>query len=441
MSSILSSAASRTLGAHAASATRHRFSPCATLVVLATFPVVGAAARAMWISGPGLRRSGFSFAATATKNWLERYACGTRKSQETEGDLATRRDARAATTTRTKPSSSAEGIGWLAAEAREERGLDLLTVHDRLSRPITQLEALENGDLASLPDQALALSTLRRYASFLGLDGDALALQMIDAWSVAGIPTGASPARTTVGVGAVTNVVTAVTTGPEHLRAFTQTGEVPKVGPGSAAGGSGAFAYGMAAGPPTGAFPVLPRAEIKHSKRALAKARRRMRAPTSLKAITFVVVFLVLAVVAGFAIQRWRPQWLVKAHVLRVVAPPSKGTSGGGSSPTPPASPVTMSLYGLQGAAYNVDAKDFDVKISTTGQCWLQITSSSSSTPLLSSVEQGGQTFTYPSTGSMTVQVGSSAVVVAIYIGQKLEFFSSPHTTPFTYTFVPAPTS
>ena len=67
--------------------------------------------------------------------------------------------------------------------AREERGLDLLAVHDRLSRPITQLEALENGDLAGLPDQALALSTLRRYAAFLGLDGDALALQMIDAWS------------------------------------------------------------------------------------------------------------------------------------------------------------------------------------------------------------------------------------------------------------------
>ena len=81
--------------------------------------------------------------------------------------------------------SSAEEIGRQLREAREERGLDLLAVHDRLSRPITQLEALERGDLASLPDQALALSTLRRYAAFLGLDGDALALRMIDAWSAA----------------------------------------------------------------------------------------------------------------------------------------------------------------------------------------------------------------------------------------------------------------
>ena len=58
-------------------------------------------------------------------------------------------------------------IGKRLQGAREERGLSLLVVHDRLSRPITQLEALENGDLASLPDQALAISTLRRYATFL----------------------------------------------------------------------------------------------------------------------------------------------------------------------------------------------------------------------------------------------------------------------------------
>jgi len=61
---------------------------------------------------------------------------------------------------------SAEEIGSQLRDARVERGLDLLTVHDRLSRPITLLEALEQGDLARLPDQTLALSTLRRYAAF-----------------------------------------------------------------------------------------------------------------------------------------------------------------------------------------------------------------------------------------------------------------------------------
>ena len=125
-----------------------------------------------------------------------------------------------------EPTSSAEEIGRLLREAREERGLDLLAVHDRLGRPITQLEALERGDLASLPDQALALSTLRRYAAFIGLDGDAMALQMIDAWSDG--PRAANGATHTDAGMAVTNVVAAVTRSPDHLRAFTQTGQVPR---------------------------------------------------------------------------------------------------------------------------------------------------------------------------------------------------------------------
>ena len=69
----------------------------------------------------------------------------------------------------------AESVGTQLRRARLERGLDLLAVHDRLSRPITQIEALETGDMRALPDETLAISTLRRYATLLGLDGDALA--------------------------------------------------------------------------------------------------------------------------------------------------------------------------------------------------------------------------------------------------------------------------
>ena len=344
-----------------------------------------------------------------------------------------------------KPSSSAEGIGWLLRAAREERGLDLLAVHDRLSRPITQLEALENGDLASLPDQALALSTLRRYAAFLGLDGDALALQMIDAWSSAA----AAPApamsstgtkRNQVGAGSVTNVVTAVTTEPDHLRAFTQTGEVPRIGAGSAAGGSAAYGYGVASGPPTGTFPVVPRQEIRHSKRAVAKARRRLRAPTSLKAITWLAVVLVLAVVAGFAIQQWRPQWLVQAHILRVAGPHSgkaSGSGGKGTTPDQQTSPVVPSSFSTDSASFTVSSKDFAVAIATSGKCWVQVTSSSSPTPLVSGVQPAGKVLRFPATGTMTVQVGSAAVVVGIDVKGKPAYVNSPAAIPFTYTFAP----
>jgi hypothetical protein len=334
--------------------------------------------------------------------------------------------------------SSAEEIGGLLRSAREERGLDLLAVHDRLSRPITLIEALENGDLAALPDQAQALSTLRRYAAFLGLDGDALALQMLDAWSVSLAATGAirSPA------GAVTNVVTAVTAEPDHLRAFTQTGEVPRVGAGSVVGpgGSGAYGYGVP-GPPTGTFPVVPRQDIKQSKRAVAKARRRLRAPTGLKVVTWVSLVLVLVVAAGFAIQRWSPTWLVQTHILRVAQPHSGTAPSGAAAGTGTihqSSPVLLTTTGAQSSSYTVAARRFTVTVATSGKCWVQITSSHSAIPLAEGVQPPGKVLTFPNQGTMTVQVGASAVLVGVAIDGKAAYINAPHLTPYTYTFASA---
>ena len=333
-----------------------------------------------------------------------------------------------------EPTSSAEEIGRLLRQAREERGLDLLAVHDRLSRPITQLEALERGDLDSLPDQALALSTLRRYAAFLGLDGDALALRMIDAWSSP--PAAVNGAARGDAGAAVTSVVAAVTTGPDHLRAFTQTGQVPRVGAGSTAA-AGGYGYGMATGPPTGTFPVVPRQELRQSKRAVARARRKLRAPTPLKIVTGVALLLVLAVVAGYVILQQRPQWLVSARILRVVEP------GGPQAPAPATTStvphqVAIVVPGVSGpasSAYSVGTKDFTVNVSTTGPCWVQVTSSESSVPLIVGVQQAGKRLSYPAQGTMTVQVGSSAVVVGISVKGKVVFFTAPHVTPYTYVF------
>jgi cytoskeletal protein RodZ len=357
--------------------------------------------------------------------------------------------------------SSAEEIGRLLRNAREERGLDLLAVHDQLSRPITQLEALERGDLSRLPDQALALSTLRRYAVFLGLDGDALALRMIDAWS-------ARPPSPNDSA-ALTNVVAAVTTGPDHLRAFTQTGQVPRVGMGSTAA-PGGYGFGVAPGPPTGTFPVVPHQEIRDSKRAVARARRRMRAPTSLKVITWTAAVLMVVVIAGLATYQWRPEWLAQSHILRVGPPvttasgqssasgPSNtsspsapsGSSGaqappastGGSGQSHPSSTVVATTNTGTSANYTVNAKKFTAAIGTTGPCWVQVTGSNSPTPLLVGVQPAGQRLTFDATKgtTLTVQVGSSAVVVSVSVKNKVVFFNAPHATPFTYVFAPAST-
>jgi hypothetical protein len=327
-------------------------------------------------------------------------------------------------------------------ESRESRGLSLPTVHDQLGRPITQLEALEAGDLGELPDQAAALSTLRRYAAFLDLDGDGLALHLMEAWSDAPAPQPKRPAREPA---PVTGVVTAVTAGPDHLRAFTQTGEVPKVGGTATAGGSGAYGYGVATGPPTGTLSVIPRDEIRETKRATARARRRRRAPTSLKVVTWIVGILAVAAVAGVVVQREHPQWLVQAHLLRITQPDGQPLAT--PVTTPPkhhtAAPTPVVVAGPTDnstqATYFVSAQQFTLGIATSGPCWVQITSPASITPILEGVQPKGTIQQFKADRSITISVGSSAVVLGIYVNGKNELFLSPKVTPFTYTFTSQP--
>jgi hypothetical protein len=343
---------------------------------------------------------------------------------------------------RAEPSAlSAESVGTQLQRARTERGLDLLTVHDRLGRPITQIEALEHDDLEALPDEALALSTLRRYATLLGLDEDELSARFVAQRQAFGdlTATRATPA--------VTSVVAAVTTGPDHLRAFTETGEVPQVGGRmtSASGASGNYKYQVSTGPPTGTFPVVPRSELRAGRRQVARARRRMKAPGWLKALTWIVGVLVLVVAVGSVLLAVRPRVLANAHILRVVPASSASSTGGASSTTPTTPPAPRQAFPVQptgttdtSASYTVATSNFNVVVATSGPCWVQVTSSSSAVPLVSGVQQAGQVLTYPAKGTMTVEVGSSAVIVGIKIRGKSAFTDVPKVVPFTYTFAAA---
>jgi hypothetical protein len=327
-------------------------------------------------------------------------------------------------------------------ETREQRGLDLVTVHDRLGRPITQLEGLESGDLRSMPDQAMALSTLRRYAAFLTLDGDALALQLMEAWSSAPAANGRRRMRDN---GGLTGVVAAVTSGPEHLRAFTQTGQVPRVAgfaTSTAGAGSGAYGYGVAVGPPTGMIPAIAASEFKDANRAMARARRRRRAATPLKVTTWVVAVLVLAVVAGTVIQSSQPQWFVESHILRVTGPggaplPPAPTHTATATPAPPkADPVVLTTTdGSTFGQYTVASQRFTLKLAATDVCWVQVLDASSATPQLQGDLQGGQEQSFNADKSITVEVGSAAVIVGILINGKPAFLNTPASTPYTYTF------
>ncbi len=169
----------------------------------------------------------------------------------------------------------------------------------------------------------------------------------------------------------------------------------------------------------------------------MAKARRRLRAPTSLKVLTWVAAVLVLAVLAGFAFQPRSPDWLATPHILRVAAPgrqpaaslqPSgpAATAGGGDLGLRNQAVAPRSTKGITGdpppqssALQRSVADDrFTVGVATSGRCWVQITSSTSPTPLVSASSRR-QDPGFPAKGTMTVQVGSSAVLVGVTMKGK----------------------
>ena len=286
------------------------------------------------------------------------------------------------------PTSPAR-IGRALRNAREEPGLDLLTVHDRLGRPITLLEALEAGDLGALPDQVLALSTLRRYAAFLSLDGDAMALQLLDAWPEAPAPATRRRAARESQL-ALTGVVTAVNGpgAPAGLHPDRRGAQRRRVLPLVVGTGGGRLVLGT----PDGHVAGRPAGERPRDQ----AGPRQGPAPA---AGTGLPEGRHLGVGARPRSRPWwdwaspggAPRVLVQYHVLRVVnplaapttAPPApKGKGKGTTHPRPPAVQLT-STDNLTGATYTVAAGQFTVSLATSGECWVQVTSPASIAPLL----------------------------------------------------------
>jgi cytoskeletal protein RodZ len=326
-----------------------------------------------------------------------------------------------------EPAPSPVDIGRVLRAKREGLGLDLLTVHDRLGRPITQLEALEAGDLSRLHNQAFALSTLRRYARFLALDGDALALQFMESLSSV--------------VGAPTGVVAMAGSEQDHLRAFTQTGPVPRVG-GNSRSYNGWFGQ---AGPPTGTLSVIPREQIKETRKIQRKVRRSRRPPLLLRLVTWLVLVALLVALAGVGVRRWRPQLFVQWHIVpangALYQPPAPKTPTTSPHSVAPVPVKEVSTDDLTTATYTVGARHFNVVLTTTAPCYVEVTSPSSVNPIVADVQQPGVTKSYPADGSLTVNIGAGGVSISVSANGKTAFTTVPQNAPFTYTFNSVPGS
>jgi len=209
--------------------------------------------------------------------------------------------------------------------------------------------------------------------------------------------------------------------------------------------GTGPTGYPVSTGPPTSTLSVIPREEIRESKRAQRRARRRQRAHWSLKLATWLAALLAAAVVAGLVVEHRDPRWFQQHHLLRITGPggsavPPSAVPRASHVATHPAAVVvpTGATGQTTSASYSVAAQHFTVRVVTAAPCWLQVSSPASIHPIFEGVLPSGATSSYPASHSITVQVGASAVKVAVLVKGKRVFSTTPSVAPFTYNFTSA---
>jgi cytoskeletal protein RodZ len=325
-------------------------------------------------------------------------------------------------------------VGNALREAREQSGVTLAEIRDRTGISWQHLEALETMDVARLPDQRTVVTAARRYSEVVGLDPSEVCATALRAWQDEHWREGetqvAPPAPGDTGTQA-------------HLRAFTQTAEIPIARAIGAPGGGAASEHFVE----TDAIPITSRP---HPKMRLA--------PRWLEAMLGLTALLLLLGAAGLAVHQYKPQWLADIHLAHGHSPAVNATTG---SVTPNQSAhssrashtstsasralVTQTASGTGSASVTVHAKSYQVVISAQKPCWIDATiPPGGSGPVFMGILQAGDTKTLaPVQGELSIEFGASFVIVQIQIaGKTVAGWSfTPPTAPLTLSFTTSPGS
>ena len=364
------------------------------------------------------------------------------------GERASRRLGRRRHESGTTPDTGTtpEAVGAVLRAAREEAGVTLAEVHDRTGVPSNQLEALEAGEFAHLPDRRSALVAVHRYADLLELDAADLARGVEEHWSpvvgtagpAAGAPTGAVQRGTsgTSGPSARASHLSRYPGDGSHLRAFTQTAQVPSVGGGTPNGRGHDLAFAR-----TGMFAAIPRRHVYVRP-----------APLPLRVAVGITAALVAIGLLGLAVNHWNRQWLADLHIIRSTTNGSASTgaqslgalSSQPSTPSSGASTVSQADSSPASSTVTVRSANFHVVVAAIQPCWIYVSTPQGTTPIFTGTLQAGQTSTFDSSGGqLGIQLGASQVVVAVKIGNKLVpgWLFRPAAAPYTVNFTSAPNS
>lgn len=292
---------------------------------------------------------------------------------------------------------SGEGAGGTSAgaalrRARLERGLSPGDLARLSGVPSWEVSALERDDPRALPDRFGALQALRRAAAQLGLDPGPLALAALDAWSAA---SGAAPGT----------------------------------------------ASASRAQPPTAAVQVLPGGR--------APRRRGARAAVALRVATGTATAVLLAALAALALVKLGPGTHLEATAgplaspVATTAPTTQGRGAQTGTPAPAGARPSLArtTTGPGRATYTVGAPTFEVTVTASYRCWVQVRPRSGGPPIYAGILGGGSKRSFRATGPIVVRVGAAGVMVHVSAGGTRIGDLAPASAPFDFTFVPSASS
>jgi hypothetical protein len=339
-----------------------------------------------------------------------------------------------------EPGTTPEAVGTALRAAREASGVSLTEVHDRTGTPWQLLEALEAGDLSRFPDRRSALTAVRRYADLMELDGDNFTQVTEEHWGGGGTGSasvGGADGRANGGRHQNVYATDSLSVGHlsrypgegTHLRAFTQTDEVPGVRRGDVPSENGPNSNGQWS--ITGSLPVTPT--------GFTYVRP---APWLLRGAVWTTASLLAVALVALAVQHYQPQWLADIHIVRhpVVATP---TTAAPSTPGAPGAParsalVTQTNTGAGSATIAVRASNYTVRVGAWAPCWTEVHNPQSFAPVFAATLQAGQLKDFNSSnGQLTVSMSAVHVTVQVRINGKTvpKWVFTPSSVPFTLNF------
>lgn len=339
---------------------------------------------------------------------------------------------------RRQSGATPDTVGTALREAREEMAVTLAEVHDRTGVPPQQLEALEAGDLSRFPDLRSALTAVRRCSDLMQLDSEGFARVVEDHWSssLGGSATvGARGGEANGGRPDGAYITEAVPTGHlsrypgdgTHLRAFTQTAEVPGVRRTGVSAGNG---HSHVQFNDTGSFPATPA--------RLAFVRP---AHVILRGAVWITATLLVVALVGLAVAHWEPQLLKDIHLVRTtnttILPAAPGTPSRPGAHTHTAV-VTQTGSGTGSATISVRASNYSVVVAAWARCWTVVNSPQSFSPVFQGILQGGEVKVFNSSnGQLTVNLGASLVTMEVRINGKTVpgWVFKPNSAPFVLNF------